>query len=212
MHKTGNMTAYRENLKTKILDNSMLLFKQKGIRAVKMDDIANEMGISKRTLYEIYSNKEDLLYECVKHDYEKTSRQLSEFAEKAENEMAVIAFFLKLKLKDLGTINPKFFYDTQKYARIVKFLQDQNEKQREKSFQFMKTGIEHGFLRDDINYDIVHKIREAGINYVMETKMYRKYSIKEIFHTFITVYMRGCCTSKGLNYLDQFMNDNKKTK
>lgn len=53
------MTVYRENLKIKILDTSMQLFKQKGIRAVKMDDIANDMGISKRTLYEIYSNKED---------------------------------------------------------------------------------------------------------------------------------------------------------
>lgn len=71
MRKTGNITVYRENLKTRILETSMQLFKQKGIRAVKMDDIATEMGISKRTLYEIYSNKEDLLYECVKHDSEK---------------------------------------------------------------------------------------------------------------------------------------------
>lgn len=209
MHKTGNMTVYRENLKTKILDTSVLLFKQKGIRAVKMDDIATDMGISKRTLYEIYSNKEDLLFECVKHDSEKMTKQLSDYAAKAENEMDVIAFFLKLKLKDLGTINPKFFYDTQKYSRIVEFLHEYNEKQREKSFHFMRKGIEHGFFRDDINYDIVHKMGDAAINYVMQAKMYRKYSIKEIFHTFITVYMRGCCTTKGIEYLEQFMNDNK---
>ncbi len=209
MRKTSNMTVYRENLKTKILDTSMLLFKQKGIRAVKMDDIANDMGISKRTLYEIYSNKEDLLYECVKYDSEKMTKQLEEYAEKAENEMDVIAFFLKTRLKDLGTINPKFFLDTQKYERIVAFLQEYNERQRANSYMFMKKGIEHGFFRDDINYDIVHRMSDASMNYVMQTKMYRKYSLKEIFHTFIKVYLRGCCTSKGLDYLEKFMSDSK---
>lgn len=39
--------------------------------------------------------------------------------------------------------------------------------------------------------------------------MYRKYSLKEIFHTFITVYMRGCCTNKGLDYLEKYMDESK---
>lgn len=209
MRKTGNITVYRENLKTRILETSMQLFKQKGIRAVKMDDIATEMGISKRTLYEIYSNKEDLLYECVKHDSEKMTKQLQEHAEKTDNEMDVIAFFLKAKLRDLGTINPRFFLETQKYSKIVAFLQEYNERQRANSYLFMKKGIEHGFFRGDINYDIVHKMSDAAMNYVMQTKMYRKYSLKEIFHTFITVYMRGCCTNKGLDYLEKYMDESK---
>lgn len=203
------MTIYRENLKAKILDTSMLLFKHNGIKAVKMDDIAAEMGISKRTLYEIYSNKEDLLYECVKFDSERMAKQLQEYASKTENEMDVIAFFLKAKLKDLGTINPLFFLETQKYSKIVKFLQEYNEKQRADSYIFMKKGIEHGFFRGDINYEIVHKLSDAAMNYVMQTKMYRKYSLKEIFHTFITVYMRGCCTNKGLEYLEKSMDEGK---
>lgn len=209
MRKSSNMTIYRENLKAKILDTSMLLFKHNGIKAVKMDDIAAEMGISKRTLYEIYSNKEDLLYECVKFDSERMAKQLQEYASKTENEMDVIAFFLKAKLKDLGTINPLFFLETQKYSKIVKFLQEYNEKQRADSYIFMKKGIEHGFFRGDINYEIVHKLSDAAMNYVMQTKMYRKYSLKEIFHTFITVYMRGCCTNKGLEYLEKSMDEGK---
>ena len=77
MRKTGNITAYRENLRNKILNTAMTLFKQRGIKAVRMDDIATEMGISKRTLYEIYSNKEDLLYECVKNDGKTMTERLS---------------------------------------------------------------------------------------------------------------------------------------
>ena len=69
MRKTGNTTAYREGLRQKILDTAMGLFKQKGIKAVRMDDIATEIAISKRTLYEIYSNKEDLLLNMERLEY-----------------------------------------------------------------------------------------------------------------------------------------------
>lgn len=68
MHKNGNNNSsqYRNELKFRIIRTAMPLFKQKGIKAVRMDDIANILSISKRTLYEIYNNKEDLLLEGVK--------------------------------------------------------------------------------------------------------------------------------------------------
>lgn len=109
MRKIGNVTAYREGLKQKILYTAMSLFKEKGIKAVRMDDIATKMVISKRTLYEIYSNKEDLLYECIKNDNEILMKKIADYASMAENEMAVVAFFIRTKLKDLGSINPLFF-------------------------------------------------------------------------------------------------------
>lgn len=209
MRKTGNTTAYRESLKLRILSTAMPLFKSKGVKAVKMDDIATEMTISKRTLYEIYSNKEDLLYECVRYDSEKMVRQIAEYAKSVDNEMDVIAYYLKVRLKDLGSINPCFFTEMHKYTRIIDFLQKNNERQRSDSYQFIQKGIEHGFFRDDLNYDIVHKIGDAAMNYVMRSKMYQKYSLKEIFRTFIVIYMRGCCTEKGLKYLEEFIDENK---
>ena len=62
--------AYRDYLKIKILDTSLPLFKKLGVKAVKMDDIASILTISKRTLYEIYDNKEQLLFECIKREKE----------------------------------------------------------------------------------------------------------------------------------------------
>lgn len=57
MQEKKNISTYREALKDKILETAMVAFAEKGIRAVKMDDIANSLSISKRTLYEIYGNK-----------------------------------------------------------------------------------------------------------------------------------------------------------
>lgn len=208
MRKTGNVTAYREGLRQRILDMAMSLFKQKGIKAVRMDDIATKLVISKRSLYEIYSNKEDLLYECIKNDNEIMMRKIADYASIAENEMAVVAFFIKTKLKDLGSINPLFFAEMEKYERILAFFKENSEKQMARSQEFMTKGIEHGFFRSDLNYDIMNRMGDAAMNYVMRTRLYEKYKLDEIFHTFIIVFLRGCCTKKGLEYFDRFYADN----
>lgn len=208
MRKSGNMTAYRESLKQKILDTSMTLFKEKGIKAVRMDDIAMAMAISKRTLYEIYSNKEDLLFECLRNENETLTRKIAEYAMSAENEMAVVAYFIKLRLRDLGSINPLFFTEMEKYGRILAFFKRNSEKQAARSQEFMRKGIEHGFFRDDLNYDIINRMGDAAMNYVMRTRLYEKYKLNEIFHTFVIVFLRGCCTEKGLKYLDEFISEN----
>ena len=62
MQDFKNISTYKEGLKEKILSTAMAAFYKNGIRAVKMNDIANALSISKRTLYELYKNKEDLLF------------------------------------------------------------------------------------------------------------------------------------------------------
>ncbi|MDO4159165.1 MAG: TetR/AcrR family transcriptional regulator [Prevotellaceae bacterium] len=207
MQKNNNTTAYRDSLRLKILSTALSLFKQKGIKAVKMDDIATEMSISKRTLYEIYSNKEDLLYECVKYDAEETRKTNEAYAEIAKNEMDLMAFSLRLKLKDLESINPLFFTEVHKYSRIVEFLKEDKLRQHEKSRKFMKKGIENGFLRNDINYDILDKLGDAAMNCVMQEKLYIDFSLFDIFRTFTFIFLRGCCTEKGLRYIEKSFRD-----
>ena len=62
MQETKAITAYKQGLRVKILTTAMADFRQRGIRGVTMDDVATELGISKRTLYEIFDKKEDLLF------------------------------------------------------------------------------------------------------------------------------------------------------
>ena len=66
MYKGSSQTCYKLELLNRILKAAMTEFLHKGVKSVKMDDIANTLAISKRTLYEIYSNKEELLLEAVR--------------------------------------------------------------------------------------------------------------------------------------------------
>ena len=84
MQEKKTITAYKRGLREVILKTAMKAFAEKGIRAVKMDDIAESLAISKRTMYEIYATKEELLYEGVKAFREKRKEKFMELAKEKD--------------------------------------------------------------------------------------------------------------------------------
>ena len=207
MTKPVRPTRYKLELRTKILDAAMNQFKQKGIRNVRMDDIAIMLGISKRTLYEIYKNKEQLLYEGVVRDEKKRSEIIHSFSLTAKNEMEIIVEVLKMKLRELGQINPLFFSELQKYDSVVEYLRQTHLKSNQESLSFFFHGVEGGFFRKHINYELILQMSNAVMNHVVKEKLYNRVSMQEIFVNYVNVIIRGLCTEKGLEILNAKMPD-----
>lgn len=204
MRKNSHPTNYRQELRDKILRTAIRLFKQHGVKSVKMDDISNALAISKRTLYEIYDNKEELLLAGVRHDQMNKRQQMEAFATKGNhNEIEVMAKFVKIQMEDLNNISPLFFSEIGLYKRVVSFLQEHKAEQRRYILDFIQQGVEHGYFMPGLNYDIVIDMGDGVMNHVMETKLYEQYPIQEIFHNYVSVLMRGYCTDKGIQELDK---------
>ena len=204
MIRTYNISTYRQELRQKILQTAMRLFKEQGVRNVKMDDISAIIGISKRTLYEIYENKEELLLEGLKFAQEQKSRELLEFVSaENRNEIEVMVKFVKMQMEDLNETNPLFYVEIRRYKRVVDFMVEYHEQKRQNKMEFLRKGVEHGYFVDGLNYDIVHEMGTAIINHVMEAKLYERYPIQEIFHNYVSVLMRGYCTEKGIAELEK---------
>lgn len=197
-YKNITPTIYRQELKGKILVTAMSLFKREGIKRVKMDDIAQALSISKRTLYETYENKEQLLCEGVIYEHQLRQEQLRQFTEQAENEIEVVMEFIRQEIVLLGGINPLFFSELAKYERVVELLNEEHEQKRLHSMEFVKMGVEKGYFRSDINYDIVTKMSDAVVQHVMMTRMYEEYPLSEIFRNHVDILFRGICTDKGI--------------
>lgn len=197
-YKNITPTIYRQELKGKILVTAMSLFKREGIKRVKMDDIAQALSISKRTLYETYENKEQLLCEGVIYEHQLRQEQLRQFTEQAENEIEVVMEFIRQEIVLLGGVNPLFFSELAKYERVVELLNEEHEQKRLHSMEFVKRGVEKGYFRSDINYDIVTKMSDAVVQHVMMTKMYEEYPLSEIFRNHVDILFRGICTDKGI--------------
>ena len=197
-YKNITPTIYRQELKGKILVTAMSLFKREGIKRIKMDDIAQALSISKRTLYETYENKEQLLCEGVIYEHQLRQEQLRQFTEQAENEIEVVMEFIRQEIVLLGGVNPLFFSELAKYERVVELLNEEHEQKRLHSMEFVKRGVEKGYFRSDINYDIVTKMSDAVVQHVMMTRMYEEYPLSEIFRNHVDILFRGICTDKGI--------------
>lgn len=203
MYKGSSQTCYKLELRNRILKAAMTEFLHKGVKSVKMDDIANTLAISKRTLYEIYSNKEELLLEAVRiHEQEFNDHMLQYSLDKKHNVMDIIIEFYKKKLLSIADVSPLFLVELRKYKQVVEYLERMNAERHNNALLFFHRGVKEGFFRSDLNFDIILKTSSASANYAMETQMYKNYSITAIMHNTIFLYLRGICTTKGIKVLD----------
>lgn len=203
MPKTGTPNNSKQELRLRILETAIGLFKVKGIKSVRMDDIARQLSISKRTLYEMYDNKEQLLYEGIVHENEMTNKKLNDFRKQAHNEMELVLMVLQMKLRELENVSPSFYSELNKYKSVKAFLQESFKENRSQSLSFFTRGVEKGFFREGLNYDILVKMSDAQMNYVMQNRMYEHYPLKDIFVTLVNTQLRGICTEKGLKILER---------
>ena len=202
MQNNNELTNYRKGLKTKILDTAMMLFKKNGIKAVKMDDIANYLSISKRTLYEIYDNKEDLLLEGVKNDVAMRRKNMEEFRQSNDDVLQVIMHFYQVKLIEIGCINPDYYLDMRKYKKVTDYFEENKAEQKKAAEIIFRRGVDEGYFLPQLNYDIVNRLGDAAMDYVMSSKLYERFALKDIFKNFVSVLLRGYCTEKGQTLLD----------
>ncbi len=205
MNKNVETTAYRKELKSRIMSTAMAMFREKGIKSVKMDDIAAALSVSKRTLYEIFDNKELLLYEALRSEHEAHADEVRLFCEQQDsNVMDTLLAFYHYQMEEFSRVCPAFFTELGRYPMVLQYLHAEDQRNKENAMRFFMRGIDEGFFRSDINYDIVTRVSKMGINGAMESRMFDEYSLPEIFSNIILTFFRGICTPKGLEMLEHF--------
>ena len=210
MQEIKTFTDYKLSLRDRILDTAMKDFARRGVKAVKMDDIAAALAISKRTLYEIYDTKEQVIFEGLKRYHRLKSEELAAYASDPHHDVLdIIIFIYRRRINDSSALNPAFYDEISKYPQIVEYLESQKQRRQQDFIQFMQRGVDEGFFRDDINYTIISHVFEALGSYMQQTRLYYKYSFKELFFNMLFVTLRGFCTAKGISKLDQFFAANR---
>ena len=144
MYGTRHNTTYRLGLKQKILSTAIELFNERGVRAVKMDDISSELSISKRTLYE---------------DSEVV---LAKIAKDSKTVIDILIKIYRLKVEELKNVHPSFYTEMGKYKKIMAYLDEQNKSRKKQQVEFIKRGISEGYFRTDVNYDLVLQLFDVS--------------------------------------------------
>ncbi len=200
---------HREALREQILKIATRQFTTVGVKSVKMDDIARMLKISKRTLYEIYENKETLLLESV----ERRIRNFDSAMEKMSGQGGVkvtdiLLEFFRLQMEELRDMNPLYFEDLHKYPRVVKFIDQVEAEHGDRTMAFFNRGVQEGYFRDDFNYKLISQLGSHVMQNVMENKLYNYYSLQDIFRNVVMLFIRGLCTAKGIHELDRQLEMN----
>lgn len=175
-----------------------------GVKSVKMDDIARKLKISKRTLYEIYDNKEQLLLESVARRIHEFDATLERFDSSGEKQVIdILLEFYRLQMEELRDMNPVYYEDLHKYPRVMSFLEQVNREHKAHSKDFFKRGVLEGYFRNDFNYELISLLGNNVMQNVMESKLYNTYSLQDIFRNVVMLFIRGLCTAKGILELDR---------
>lgn len=207
MEKTNSSSAYRKELRTKIREVAMQHFLAKGIRAVKMDDIANTLSISKRTLYELYDNKEDLLLEVLKVADEERRNRVSAFAEQVGNNVMEIIFELyRMHAEAYGNVNPLFYQEMKKYPKVINYLAEKDSVDEELTQAFFNLGIEQGYFRKEIDFAIVAKMMRECVRFVIYNTDLTTVEHDYLFTNVIFLFFRGFCTDKGIEAVNRMLD------
>ncbi len=205
MQENIEISKYKRGLRERIPEVAMKLFTERGINSVRMDDVAQTMGISKRTIYELYNKKEDLLFEVVVKHFRQRLDVMELVTSRCNNVMEILLEVYRMKVADFKNTNPLFFTEMVKYPELQQFLTEQNDHMRENSLLFIQRGVDEGYFRSDLDYQMAVLQFDAMGQYVMEKELYKQYSIEDIFRNLVFVSLRGLCTDKGIKAIDAML-------
>ncbi len=200
----ANKTIYRKELKGKILKAAMEQFFQYGIKKIKMDDIACILGISKRTLYEIYQDKEQLLYEGLLKTEEYIDNYLNNFAREGQrNAVEILMESYYIQVNAFSHITPQFFIDIPKYKKVMEMLSVRRKEREKSTLDFFNWGIKEGYFRPETDFSIISAVGQNTITFIIESSMYNKFPFQSIFDNSFLIFIRGLCTEKGIHIVDK---------
>lgn len=194
------------DIRYKIVESALNQFLIYGVRNVSMNSIATDIGISKRTIYEIFKDKTELVHNCMeklKYDHEERSRKISS---SSNNVIETFFTFMKEGIKTMSSINPVFFRDVRKFYlvswnTIVAEIEKDHLYMTEK---LLEKGIKEGLFRDDIDIKILSKLFYEQINLIADEKIFPRdeFNHADIFQSLIINFVRGISTTKGIKIIE----------
>lgn len=200
-------------MKDKIIHKATDLFITLGFKSVTMDDIASEMGISKKTIYAHFNNKTSLVKEVTSSLFNIIAHNIDCICEENKNPIEELYDIKKMVMIHLKDEKSSPQYQLHKYyPQIADNLKEmQYEKMSECTLENLKKGVAQGLYRKDLDIDFISKIYFLGANGIKDDAMFptNQFPKKALFEMYLEYHLRGIVTPEGLNTLKKFINNNQ---
>ncbi|WP_264520257.1 TetR/AcrR family transcriptional regulator [Flavobacterium sp. N1994] len=196
----------------KIIERATEMYLTLGFKSVTMDDIASRMGISKKTIYQHFENKNDLVEAVTMHLFETISCGIDEIITLNQNPIEELFSIKDFVMQNLKNESTSPIYQLQKYyPQIHKTLMSrQFDKMGDCVIDNLKKGIEQGLFREDIHMELIARFYFAGMTSIKDAELFNpiQFSTKEVQETYLEYHLRGIATEKGIAVLEQLLKNN----
>ncbi|MBR6538796.1 MAG: TetR/AcrR family transcriptional regulator [Bacteroides sp.] len=202
----------RSEMRERVVEVANVTFRERGIKALKMDELATQLSMSKRTLYELFEDKETLLMACIHQNQKNGELFMQEVVSTSNNVLEIILRGYKRSIELAQNTTPKFIEEIHKYPKAYEAMMNRHDSDMQRTIAFFHQGVEQELFRPDVNYPIFQELIRNWMDMMLTTDILKKYSFLEVFESIILTSLRGISTEKGINLLDEFVVELKKQK
>lgn len=199
--------------KEKILQRACSFFLEtNSCKDVTMDKIASSLGISKKTLYENFTNKKNLIYECINHIMNDIFRECVICKNNSENSFDCFFKVSNIIWKHIHSANANFINDIKKYyPEIIATITESHVNFAKQNItKFIDEAVSEGFILPDIDKRFIVNMIGLNMAHASSNKYLREnffYSKKRIIFLHIYIIIRGISTIKGIEYIDKYISE-----
>jgi TetR/AcrR family transcriptional regulator, cholesterol catabolism regulator len=199
--------------KEKILIRAIELFLREGVRRVTMDQLASSLGMSKRTIYETFRNKDELLKECIDNHISLQRIAIQEVLKKSPTVVHFYLSLLEIGVQNMKSSNPLFvdevrIYYPEIWESTICANRDYNLNQ---TSVLLQQGKDEGVFRKDLDIPILSKLTVEFFTLLANSDIFPPhiYPQLETFKQTIYLVLRGLVSEKGLNILEDTLVNNE---
>ena len=187
--------------KEKILHTTFELFMKYGIKSVSMDDISSELRMSKKTLYQYFENKDDLVMQVITKYIEDDEKEIAEITKNSINAIDEMVAISRYVLFFLRKMKPSLIYDLKKYHRSSWQIMDEKHFKSVQSIikNNLERGKKEGLYREEINPEIIATFYSKVTEIVVDESVFpiSKFRHQDLFISHVNYHMRGIVNEEG---------------
>ncbi|MGQ1889852.1 TetR/AcrR family transcriptional regulator [Thermophagus sp. OGC60D27] len=199
------------DVRERIMREAGSLFFARGIKRVTMDDLASAVGVSKRTIYENFNDKVDLLKAAIGFFQSQHDQNMKGMIEKSDSVIEIIIGMLHYGYESFKVVNPVYLEDLKKFYPEIwdDSIRKSRESSHDKLQHLLERGQKEGLFRIDVNSRLVAKIFYEQIFLLHNNEVFPvdEFPRKELYESVFFNFTRGICTGKGIALLEQLWNN-----
>lgn len=190
-----------------IVECAAKMFVTQGVKAVRMDDIAQALSVSKRTLYELFGDKEELLYQSIRHFSLECRRRRLEASKSIDNELEVMLTSIRDMVSTAPEVrrmrrNMQRFYPAV-YERLEKDSQVNSDNDLK---EWIERCIEKGYMTETSNCDFILRVLKESVQGIMVIENGKEapdsIELISMISYSLVIFIRGLCTKEGIDIID----------